>query len=69
MTVRFIEIHTCDRCEDEYNPHSASLTTIGDLRYMVMRNGGGSMKSNMSLELCDECTIAFLAFMGHVGNS
>lgn len=66
MTIRVTHTHVCDRCKEDYNPRGSYDTqTIGHLSYMVKRNNSGSQDSNMSLDLCQECTTLFLTFMAN----
>jgi hypothetical protein len=58
MTRKVTEVMICDRCGGEYSVHSPRRTISG-LSYMLIRNGGGSQDSNMALDLCGACTIAF----------
>ena len=62
MTTKIVTTKICNRCAYEYSP-SEPAANITDLRWMIVRNGGGSMDSHMSLDLCTECTDAFLHFM------
>lgn len=62
MTTKVVTTLVCDRCRDEF-VHTHDTVTLGDLSYMILRGMGGSRDSNMALDLCAECTDAFLHFM------
>lgn len=61
MSTTHITIVKCDRCKEEIRDVHYEQR-IGHLRYMVMRNGSGTMNSNMSLDLCASCTTEFRAW-------
>jgi len=66
MSIRIEHFHVCDRCKEDFNPRRDwTEKTIGGLSYMVKKNNSGSMDSNMSLDLCQECTVLFLKFMAN----
>ena len=78
MTVQVIYKKTCDRCKSEFKDSCdekriGKLTfklfgrrTIRRMSFTIMRNGSGSQRSDMSLDLCPPCTKEFLSFMSGV---
>lgn len=66
MSVRVTSVNVCDRCKQDYNPRKNYNTrTIGHLAFMIKRGNSGSKLSDMSLDLCEECTTLFLTFMNN----
>lgn len=75
MSVKTTRQTLCDRCGGEVEDNHWEYrigklkwkrykkTFIGRLSWMKLRNGSGSMLSDMSLDLCNDCTEKFLDFM------
>ncbi len=75
MTTKRSETTICDRCGNEIEKNYWDIvigclryvftkrSLIGKLYFMKKQNGGGSARSDMSLDLCAPCTELFLFFM------
>lgn len=75
MTTKHTRTTFCDRCDNEVEDNHWEVrigklkwkrykrTFIGRLQWMRMQNGSGSMRSDMSLDLCVDCSELFTKFM------
>lgn len=75
MSVKTTRTRFCDRCNGNVEDNHWEVrigklkwtrykrTFIGRLSWMKLQNGSGSARSDMSLDLCTECSDAFMQFM------
>lgn len=63
MSVRHIQIHTCDRCKKEFQRSEGVSLEIG---WFKLTRGSGSKLStpqgrpeNLDKDLCEDCTDSF----------